>query len=207
MEILLILTLLVMYIIILSKKLNLITQADSIFKTLFYTYYQRAQLLYINSVVLSIHFNLVKLTDMDSLKENIEMLRTLSENLEEGFHQFYKYYLQYKEGLNEDVEELYRERSVYRLTINWEAEKKMTDYIKEMQIILYMSLDISNNKNFTDLDIKDCEYFLLGKFINNEENRDVEVHGNLIRLIYYLYSNYEIVLRRFFEELTVSFEA
>ena len=75
-----------------------------------------------------------------------------------------------------------------------------------MQIILYMSLDISNNKNFTDLDIKDCEYFLLGKFVNNEENRDVEVHGNLIRLIYYLYSNYDTVFRLFFEELTISFE-
>ena len=206
-EILLILTLLVMYIIILSKKLNLITQADSIFKTLFYTYYQRAQLLYINSVVLSIHFNLVKLTDIDSLKENTEMLRTLSENLEEGFHQFYKYYLQYKEGLNEDVEELYRERPVYRLTINWEAEKKMTDYIKEMQIILYMSMENSENKNYTEGDILDCEYFLLGDFINNTNNNMTEIHGNLIRLIYYLYSNYDTVFVLFFNELTSSFEA
>ena len=173
-----------MWKIILSKKLNLITQADSIFKTLFYTYYQRAQLLYINSVVLSIHFNLVKLTDIDSLKENTEMLRTLSENLEEGFHQFYKYYLQYKEGLNEDVEELYRERPVYRLTINWEAEKKMTDYIKEIQIILYMSMENSENKNYTEGDILDCEYFLLGDFINNTNNNMTEIHGNLIRLIY-----------------------
>ena len=82
----------------------------------------------------------------------------------------------------------------------------MSYYIREMQIILYMSLDISNDKNFTNLDIEDCEYFLLGQFINNTKNRDTEVHGNLIRLIYYLYSNYDTVIRKFFEELTVSFE-
>ena len=205
-EILFILALLVMYIIILTKKLNLITQADSIFKTLFYTYYQRVQLLYINSVVLSIHFNLVNLTDIGSLKENNEMLRTLSENLEEGFHLFYKYYLEYKEGLNEDVEELYRERSVNRITVNWDEEKRMTDYIKEMQIILYMSMENSENKTYTSGDIEDCEYFLFGNFINNPKNNMTKIHGNLIRLIYYLYSNYDTVFRLFFEELTTSFE-
>ena len=196
-----------MYIIILSKKLNLITQADSIFKTLFYTYYQRAQLLYINSVVLSIHFNLVNITDIDSLKENTEMLRKLSENLEEGFHLFYKYYLKYKEGLNEDVEELYRQRAIYRLTINWEAERKMTDYIKEMQVILYMAMQNSESENYTEGDVLDCEHFLLGNFINNTNNNMTDIHGNLIRLIYYLYSNYDTVFRIFFEELTASFES
>ena len=206
-EILFILALLVMYIIILSKKLNLITQADSIFKTLFYTYYQRAQLLYINSVVLSIHFNLVNITDIDSLKENTEMLRKLSENLEEGFHLFYKYYLKYKEGLNEDVEELYRQRAIYRLTINWEAERKMTDYIKEMQVILYMAMQNSESENYTEGDVLDCEHFLLGNFINNTNNNMTDIHGNLIRLIYYLYSNYDTVFRIFFEELTASFES
>ena len=205
-EVLFVLILLIIYIIILTKKLNMVIQADSIFKTLFYTYYQREQLLYINSVILSIHFNLVNLTSMDTLNENVQILKYLSENLEGGFHLFFNHYLNYKEGVNEDVEELYRERELNKITINWENEKKMSYYIREMQIILYMSLDISNDKNFTNLDIEDCEYFLLGQFINNTKNRDTEVHGNLIRLIYYLYSNYDTVIRKFFEELTVSFE-
>ena len=205
-EISFVVVLLIIYIIILTKKLNLVTQADSIFKTLFYTYYQKAQLLYINSVVLSIHFNLVNLTDMGTLNENKEMLKYLSDNLEEGFHLFFKYYLNYKEGLNENVEELYRERVLNKITITWVNERKISDYIREMQTILYMSLECSDYKNFTDLDILDCEYFLLGKFENNENNNVTEVNGNLIRLIYYLYSNYDSVIRKFFEELTVSFE-
>ena len=204
-EVSFVLMLLAIYIFILTRKLNLITQADSIFKTLFYTYYQRAQLLYINSVVISIHFNLVNLTDMSTLNENREMLKYLADNLEEGFHLFYKYYLSYKEGVNEDVEELYREREINKISISWENEKIMSDYIREMQIILYMSLESSNN-NFTDLDILDCEYFLLGNFKNNSNNSITEVNGNLMRLIYYLYVNYDSVFKEFFEELTVSFE-
>ena len=204
-EVSFVLMLLVIYIFILIKKMNLVTQADSIFKTLFYTYYQRAQLLYINSVVLSIHFNLVNLTDISSLNENREMLKSLAGNLEEGFHLFYKYYLSYKEGVNEDVEELYRQRMLNKITISWENEEKLSDYIREMQIILYMSLE-SSNKNFTDLDILDCEYFLLGKFKNNINNNITEVNGNLIRLIYYMYVNYDSVIELFFEELTISFE-
>ena len=205
-EIIFIMVLLAIYIIILTKKLNLVNQADSIFKTLFYTYYQRTQVLYINSVVLSIHFNLVNLTDMSSLKENQEILRMLSHNLEEGFHLFYKYYLKYKEGLNENVEELYRQRTINKITINWENEQKMTDYIKEMQIILYMAMDSSENRNYTEGDVSDCEYFLLGKFKNNVDNNITIVNGNLIRLIYYLYSNYDTIFTLFFEELTNSFE-
>ena len=75
----------------------MVIQADSIFKTLFYTYYQREQLLYINSVILSIHFNLVNLTSMDTLNENVQILKYLSENLEGGFHLFFNHYLNYKE--------------------------------------------------------------------------------------------------------------
>ena len=205
-EILFIMVLLAIYIIILTKKLNLVNQADSIFKTLYFTYYQRTQVLYINSVVLSIHYNLVNLTDMSSLNENKEILRTLSHNLEEGFHLFYQYYLEYKEGLNEDLEELYRQRAINKITINWENEQKMTDYIKEMQIILYMAMDSSESRNYTEGDVSDCEYFLLGKFKNNVDNNITIVNGNLIRLIYYLYSNYDTIFTLFFDELTNSFE-
>ena len=202
----LILLLLLMYVFILIKKINLITQADGIFKTLFYTYYQRAQLLYINSVVLSIHFNLVNLTGNDTTVENREMLRYLSQNLEEGFHLFYNHYLDYKEGVNEDTEELYRQRSLHKITVNWISVPIESDFIREMQIILYYAMSSSGNTSYTEQDVKDCNYFLLGQFINNPNNNTTEINGTLIRLIYYLYENYDSVFENFFEELTSSFE-
>lgn len=196
--------LLVVYIIILLFQMNLITQGDKIFKTLYYNYYQKAQLLYINAIILSIQFNLVNLTDMNSYNENREILLALGINLEEGFHLFYQYYMDFKSGVGENVEELYRKREVNKITINWENRIILNDYIKEMQLLLYNVF--TSSENYTEGDIEDCEYFLLGKFINNTNNNKIETHGNLIILLYYILYNYDPVWAKFYDELTESLE-
>ena len=202
----LIFVLLVIYIFILFYQKNLITQADVIFKTLFYTYYQKAQLLYINSLILSIHFSLVNLTDNSSLKENTKIISTFGNNLEGGFHQFYRYYLDYKSGVGETVEDLYKKRKMNKITINWINQEIENDYIKEMQLVLFRVFDVANSKGFTQKDIDECEFFLLGKFINNTNNNNIEVQGNLVRLLYYFLKNYDAVWDKFYNELTLSFE-
>ena len=196
--------LLVVYIIILLFQMNLIKQGDKIFKTLYYNYYQKAQLLYINAIILSIQFNLVNLTDMNSYNENREILLALGINLEEGFHLFYQYYMDFKSGVGENVEELYRKREVNKITINWENQIIFNDYIKEIQLLLYNVF--TSSENYTEGDIEDCEYFLLGKFINNTNNNKIETHGNLIILLYYILYNYEPVWAKFYDELTESLE-
>ena len=202
----LIFILLIVYIIILIYQMNLISQADIIFKTLFYTYYQKAQLLYINSVIITIQFSLVNLTDSNSLKENKEILLFFGNNLEQGFHQFYKYYMDYKLGVGENVEDLYKRRKMNKITINWVNTVIYNDYIKEMQLVLYRAFDIANTEEFSQGDIDDCEFFLLGKFKNNTNNKYKEIHGNLVKLLYYFLSNYDIVWDKFYNELTLSFE-
>jgi len=202
----LICALLIIYIIILLYQMNLITQGDKIFKTLYYTYYQKAQLLYINTIILSIQFNLVNLTDISSYNENKEILLTLGVNLENGFHLFYQYYMDYKSGVGEDVEGLYRQREVNKITLNWENQPIRNDYIKEMQLLLYNVFDSASSENYTKGDIEDCEYFLMGKFINNINNKNIETHGSLIKLLYYIFYNYDPVWAKFYEELTYSLE-
>ena len=186
--------------------MNLITQADVIFKTLFYTYYQKAQLLYINSIILSFHYNLVNLTNTTEAKENRDILLTFGNNLEEGFHLFYKYYMDYKSGVGETVEDLYKKRKMNKITINWVNQEVYNDYIKEMQLVLFRAFDIANSKEFTQGDVEENEYFLLGKFLNNTNNKNIEVHGNLIRLLYYFLNNFDAVWDKFYNELTLSFE-
>ena len=202
----LIFILLIIYIIILLYQMNLIKQADVIFKTLFYTYYQKAQLLYINSIILSFHYNLVNLTNTTEAKENRDILLTFGNNLEEGFHLFYKYYMDYKSGVGETVEDLYKKRKMNKITINWVNQEIYNDYIKEMQLVLFRAFDIANSKEFTQGDVEENEYFLLGKFLNNTNNKNIEVHGNLIRLLYYFLNNYDAVWDKFYNELTLSFE-
>jgi hypothetical protein len=198
--------LLIIYIIILIYQMNLITQGDKIFKTLYYNYYQKDQLLYINTILLSMHFNLVNLTDINSYYENKEILLALGINLEEGFHLFYQYYMDFKSGIGENVEELYRQRKINKITINWENQVKFNNYIKEMQLLLYNIFNCASSKNYTEGDIEDCKYFLLGRFIDNPNNKMIETHGNLIILLYYILNNYENVWEKFYNELTDSLE-
>ena len=204
--IIIICALLVVYIIILLYQMNLITQGDKIFKTLYYNYYQKAQLLYINTIILTMEFSLVNLTDISTYYDNKEILLSLGVNLEEGFHLFYQYYLDFKSGVGENVEELYRQRKINKITINWENQVLYNNYIKEMQLLLYNIFCYASSKNYTKGDQEDCEYFLLGKFIDNPNNKMIETHGNLVILLYYILYNYEPVWEKFYNELTQSLE-
>ena len=203
----LIFILLIVYIIILIYQMSLITQGDKIFKALFYNYYQKAKLLYIYSVLISIQFNLVNLTDISSLGENQKMLKLLVKNLEEGFHLFYKYYMDYKSDVGEDVEELYQLRQVSQISVNWKNEIAYNNYINEMQLMLYRIYDISSLDNYTEGDVQDCTLFLLENYKNTEnEGENIEIHGNLIKLLYYLFKNFDLVYVNLYDELTESFE-
>ena len=202
----LILILLIVYIIILMYQINLVTQGDKIFKTLYYNYYQKAKLLYINSVILSIHYNLVNLSDANSIDESQKMMNLLVKNLENGFHLFYKNYMDYKTNIGENIEQLYKKRGINQISVNWKNELIYNDYINEMQLMLYRIFDIANADNFTEGDIEDCSYFLLEKYKKEENRQNLEIHGNLIRLLYYLFQNYDQYYSYLYDELTLSFE-
>ena len=203
----LIFILLIVYIIILIYQMSLIEQGNKIFKALFYTYYQKSKLLYIYSVTISIHFNLVNLTDISTLNENQKMLRLLIKNLEDGFHLFYKYYMEYKSYAGEDVQEMYSLKPIKQISVNWMHELIYNNYINEMQLMLYRIYDISRIDNYTEGDKTDCEYFLLENYQKLEKDRETtEIHGNLIKILYYLFKNYDSVYSDIYDELTLSFE-
>ena len=203
----LILILLVVYIIILVYQINLVNQGDKIFKTLYYNYYQKSKLLYIYSVILSIHYNIVNLSEANTIKESQTTMNLLVQDLENGFHLFYSNYMDYKTEIGENVDQLYKKREISQISVNWEKEIVYNDYINEMQLMLYRVFDIANENKFTEGDTEDCFYFLLQNYKKLGKNRkNVEIHGNLIRLLYYLYKNYDRYYDYIYNELTLSFE-
>ena len=136
----LIFLLLIVIIIILMFQIAIISINDKIFRALFYDYYQKAQLLYINSVLLSTEYSLLNLYDNNntsSIKENQELLLFLCNNLKEGFHLFYKNYMEYKSEIGEDVKELYELKKVNQISINWNNNIIYNDYLNELQLLIY----------------------------------------------------------------------
>ena len=205
----LIFILIIIIITILFYQITIISENDRIFRALFYNYYQKAQLLYINSVLLSTEYNLVNLNNnISDFKEKQELLLFLCNNLQEGYHLFYSNYMEYKSNNGEDVGELYELKEVNQISINWKNNKVYNDYLNELQLLIYRVYECIKLKNITDEIIEDCENLILWKFQNEDkEPKEIETHGELIILIYYLIFNYDSTWNIFYEDLALSFEA
>ena len=197
---------LILYIIILFTQIKFISQNDKIFKNLYYNYFQKTKLLYIHSALLNIHYNLLNINNnISNVASNKEILFKLYNNLQESFHLFYKYYLDYKSSIGGDEEEIYRPREFNQITINWENQRFYNSYMKEMQVLLHRLYFCTNSEEISEGTIEDCENLLLENFNKpNFDKKSVETHGNLIVLIYYLTYNYDSSLKTFFEELSLS---
>ena len=203
-----ILIFLLIYILILYFQINFITKSDKIFINLYYIYYQKTQLLYIYSGLLNIYYNLLNINNnISNVQNNQEILLLLYNNLQEGFHLFYKYFLDFKSSIGENEEELYQLREINQIRINWENLKTYNNYMEEMQILLYRLNNFANTKDITEDLIEDCENLLLEKYNNpNFDKKSVETHGNLVVLIYYFIYNYDSTWKKFYDELTLSLE-
>jgi len=205
----LIFILIIIIIIILLYQITIISENDRIFRALFYDYYQKTQILYINSVLLSIEYNLVNLINNDSpFKENQDLLLFLCNNLQEGYHLFYNNYLEYRSNNGEDVRELYELKGVNHISINWRNNIVFSSYLDELNLLIYRVYECIKIKNITQEIIEDCENLLLWKYQNNNKDpKQAETHGVLIILIYYLISNFDTAWNIFYEDLALSFEA
>jgi len=204
----LIFILIIIIMIILLFQITIISENDKIIRALFFDYYQKAQLLYINSVLLNTEYILLNLTDnISSINENQEILLFLCNNLKEGFHLFYNYYMEYKSDIGEDVRELYELKEINQISINWDSKIIYNDYLNELQLLIYRIYECAKIKNITDEIIEDCENLLLWNFLNKtKDSKQIETHGDLIIIIYYLIFNYDTTWNNFYENLALSFE-
>jgi hypothetical protein len=115
--------------------------------------------------------------------------------------------MEYKSYAGEDVQEMYSLKPIKQISVNWMHELIYNNYINEMQLMLYRIYDISRIDNYTEGDKTDCEYFLLENYQKLEKDRETtEIHGNLIKILYYLFKNYDSVYSDIYDELTLSFE-
>ena len=112
--------------------------------------------------------------------------------------------MDFKIELNEDFTKLYEPLISNKITVNWENKIYYNDYNSEIALILYKLID-SIKHEFNKNDIEDCENLLLGKYLTIDK-KGTTIYGNFIKLVYYFYTNYDIVLRKYFLSLEDSFD-
>ena len=196
--------LLIICIITLNYSTNLVHKDDKIFDALYYNYYQRTHFIYLNAAILTIFCKLVDLTTKSTLNDNKELLLLIGKNIEESHQSFIKYYMDFKNELDEDFSELYQPLQINKITVNWENALFHNDYNTEVALIVYWIFD-SLKYEFNENDSIDCENLLLGKYLNIDR-KNTTVNGNFIKLVYYIYYNHDSALRKFFLSLEDSFD-
>ena len=196
--------LLISCIITLRYQTNLVHKNDKIFDAIFYNYYQRTQFIYLNSILLSIFYELLEISKNNALIDNKDVLHLIGKNIENSHQLFQKYYMDFKIELNEDFSKLYEPLMANKITVNWENKLFNNDYNSELTLIVYRILD-SIKHEFNNNDIIDCQNLLLGHYLNIDR-KNTTVNGNFIKLVYYFYINYDPVLRKYFLILEDSFE-
>ena len=197
-------TLLIIYIITLNYQTSLVNKNDKIFDTIFYNYYQRTQFIYLHTAILSIFFELVGISHQNALEDNKELLLLIGKNVEKSHQLFLRYYMDFKNELDEDFTQLYEPLIANKITVNWESKLYYNDYNSELALILYRLID-SIKHDFNENDIMDCYNLLLGKFLTIDRI-NTPIYGNFVKLVYYFYVNYNTVLREYFLALEDSFD-
>ena len=196
--------LLISCIIKLNYQTSLVHKKDKIFDALYYNYYQRTQFIYLNSIILSIYYELVNITNFNLIEENKYMLNLVGKNIEDSHQLFFNYYMDFKIDLNENFSKLYEPLLSNKITINWENRIFHNDYNTELALIVFRIFD-SIKHDFNDDDKKDCENFLFGKYLKIDREK-TPVNGNFIKLLYFFYANYDTILSDFFIDLENSFD-
>ena len=184
-------------------QIKLINKNERLFKVFYYNFFQRTQFLYLHSILLSMYFQLINITDIYSLDDNKYVLNLIAKNLEESHILFRKYYLDVKIELNEDFSLLFEPLFTKKIEMNWEKVLSNNNYDTELSLIVQKVVD-SIYHEFNEEDIIDCENFLLKKYLYIDR-KITPVYGNFIRLLYYFYHNYNDVLRNYFFNLEKTF--
>ena len=199
-----IIVLLVTCIITLNYQTNLVNKDDKIYEALYYNYYQRTQLNYLNSIILSIFFELVNISNRNHINDNKDVLFLIGKNIEKSHQIFINFYMNFKMELNEDFSKLYEPLVTNEITVNWENRTFYNDYNSELALIKYRIIDTINHQ-FNQNDKEDCENLLLGKYLTINR-KSTPVYGSFIKLVYFFYVNFESKLIKYFYSLEDSFD-
>ena len=198
-----ILILIISNIITFNYQLNLISDFDNIFNVIYYNYYQRAQFLALNSILLSIFYQILHISSQNDIELKKESIELIGKNIEDGRILFINSFMDFKIEMNEDFTKLYDPFDSNKITVNWVNRKFTNDYRTKTALILDEIKDIINH-TMSDKDEFDCENLLLAKY-ENIDRENTPVNGNFIRLMYYFVINYETGLFNFFKILENSF--
>ena len=116
-----------------------------------------------------------------------------------SFHTFYQNYVKYRFVLGKDLSTLYESFNVSRIAVYWDEYVISTNYLKEAENIVYVSILGSTQDDNRNIKT-DAEIFFNASY-NNLWGSKKKIESAYIRVLYYLCKNYQGPYSTFFRTI------
>ena len=187
------------YLLIYIYQKKTIDISKSLFLSLFYNYYQRDDFFHLYTFYLSLYFYYMNLTNIGSIYNKVTLydfqniLDQKSINLEDCYHNFYTYYIDFNQRTGYSIDGIFDEFLVEKLSVNWVAGKYKSNYLTEIEYLSYKTKVFKLPKNISD-DLEEyssllysSKEMLLGTYKTLPDN--TKVNSTFIIILYYITSN------------------
>ena len=163
---------------------------NKILLTYFYNIHTKDYLICLYSKLLQIfydHADLAK-NPLSDLNKYQEELFNYSFALKDSFHNFTNLFSEYNLAIGKDLKLIYVKLKFLKLRGFWKETEYESEYISELDYIIYNAINLNMNKAFSELSFIDRKNFLFFRERNNTQEKPYSI---LTKLLYYFCSNYE----------------
>ena len=141
---------------------------DNIFDAIYYNYYQRAQFISVNTIILSMYYQILNISIQHDISEKQKVISFLAKNIEGSRILFIHSFMDFQIELGNDFTQLYESFESNKITVNWENQIFVNDYRTKTALILIDMFDVAENKIIgNNSDIFDCNNLLLEKYLKS----------------------------------------
>ena len=196
----LIIFILIMDIFIIIYQKKLIKEQEKILITYYLSNNIKIIIQNIHSQLLQIFLNYYGFVDnkIVSPEHYQNEIQSLLLNLKNNYHEFSKYFINYNLDINHDFDSLYKKLELTKLKRYWEEIKYESNFVSEIDFIIYdISIIDIINKNSIQMK-KDIENF---PFFRERSDTKEKPNTTYIKVLHYLCSNYEFVFKDMFLEI------
>ena len=198
----LIICVLIIYIVILIYQLSVVNHCYNIFLAFYYNYIQRDKLVNLHSAIFSGYYyyaGLVNYSEFIPIDQYQEYIVDNAQKYSSSFHTFYQNYIKYRFSLGKDLSSLYENYNISKISVNWDENKIVSNYMNEVENIVHISTISSINDNLEE--ISKCINQFFNSSYKSLTDKEKRLNSEYASILFYLSKNMQSSFLTFFRKI------
>ena len=191
---------LIIYILLIIYLEKIIYINDKIILTYFYNIHTKDFILNLYDKLHQVFYDHTNLSTnpIQGVDEYQSDISSYSILLKDYYHNFTSYFYQYNLAIGHSLNIIHEKKIFLKLRGFWQEFEYSSDFLHELDFIIYNFFTINMSKAFTPKSFDDRKYFFFFKDRTDIRMRPV---SSMIKLYYYLCTNYEFIYKPLFNEI------